>query len=793
MVYDAKKYANVLELNKVLELLRGQTTTESAAAATYDIVPCFDFEQTKTLLSDTDNAYLLLLKYSPPGFSGAHNVAPLVSQADAGLVLSKQELLNIAHTLKVVRIMREWRDNLDNNDTMPLDRLFFMLCPNRYLEEKLLFCIKNADELNDSASERLFSIRRKIKNAENNIRAKLDKILRSSDASKVLQDTIITQRDGRFVVPVKYEYKSQLPGLVHGSSTSGATLFIEPMAVVEINNELKALRSEQEEEIARILAELSSECAGFAEQISLSCKAVCELDLIFAKARLGIKMKASIPNINDEGIISLINARHPLIDEHRVVPISVDIGREYDSLIITGPNTGGKTVTLKTIGLLHMMAMCGLMIPAKENSQLAVFDRIFADIGDEQSIEQSLSTFSSHITNIVRILEQVNYNSLVLLDELGAGTDPIEGAALAKAILITLKDKGAKIAATTHYAELKTYALETERVQNAGCEFDVQTLRPTYRIISGVPGMSNAFAISSRLGVPREVVNLADSMLSDEQKRFESIVASLDDARKQAEADREEARKIRAQLESEKAANSRKSAEIVAKTDKVMENARQQAELIIEKTRQESNRLLDELNKLKKQFNRKNSAEVLSKARSLEKNAFNSVPKANKVDYKNMPELDRPIKEGDTVYLPAFSSQATVEEVSDGSKNITVSFGTARMRVSKDAVCLIEGQEEEKTVQKKVSGVTGKAKDGAASELDMRGLSCDEGIYLLDVYIDSVVLAKLDTVTIIHGKGTGVLRDAVRRHLRKHKAVESIRPGTYGEGEDGVTVVKMKK
>lgn len=791
MGYNAKKHANVLELNKVLELLRGQTTTESAATAACDIMPCFDFEQTKTLLAETDNAYKLLLQHSPPGFSGAHNVAPLVKQADAGLVLSKQELLDIAHTLKVVRIMREWRDNLENTDTMLLDRLFFILCPNRYLEDKLFFCIKNADELNDSASEKLFSIRRKIKNAENNIRARLDKILRSSEAGKVLQDAIITQRDGRFVVPVKYEYKSQFQGLVHGSSTSGATLFVEPMAVVEINNELKVLLSEQEEEIARILAELSSECAGFAEQISLSCKAVCELDLIFAKARLGIKMNASIPKVNDEGVISLINARHPLIDENRVVPISVDIGKDYDSLIVTGPNTGGKTVTLKTIGLLHMMAMCGLMIPANENSRLAVFDRIFADIGDEQSIEQSLSTFSSHMTNIVRILEQVNDNSLVLLDELGAGTDPIEGAALAKAILITLKDKGAKIAATTHYAELKTYALETERVQNAGCEFDVQTLQPTYRIITGVPGRSNAFAISSRLGVPNDIVKLADNMLSDEQKRFENIIASLDSARKQAETDMEEARKIRAQLESERAANSRKSAELAAKSDKAVQNAREQAELIVEKTRQEANRLLDELNALKKEFNRKNSAEVLSKARSIEKNAFKNLPKADKVDYENLPELDRPIKVGDTVFLPAFDSKATVEEVS--GKNVTVSFGTAKMRVSRESVKLIESPKEEQPVQKKITGMTGKAKQGAASELDMRGLSCDEGIYLLDGYIDSVVLAKLETVTIIHGKGTGVLRDAVRRHLRKHKAVESIRPGTYGEGEDGVTVVKMKK
>ncbi len=791
MDYNSKKHTNVLELNKVLELLRSQTTTESAAEAALLVSPCFDFEQTKTLLSETDNAYRLLMQYSPPGFSGAHNVSPLVLQAQAGLVLSKQELLWVASTLKVVRIMREWRDNLENTDTMLLDRLFFILSPNKYLEDKLFFCIKNADELNDSASEKLFSIRRKIKNSENNIRAKLDKILRSNSTSKVLQEAIVTQRDGRFVVPVKYEYKSQLPGLVHGSSTSGATLFVEPMSVVEINNELKVLQSEQEEEIARILAELSAECAGFAEQICLSCKAVCELDLIFAKARLGIKMKGCVPNINDDGIISLINARHPLIDENKVVPISVDIGEKFDSLIITGPNTGGKTVTLKTLGLLHMMAMCGLMIPASEQSKIAVFDRIFADIGDEQSIEQSLSTFSSHITNIVNILKQVNYNSLVLLDELGAGTDPIEGAALAKAILMTLKDKGAKIAATTHYAELKTYALETERVQNAGCEFDVQTLRPTYRIISGVPGRSNAFAISSRLGVSKDIVDLANSMLSDEQKRFENIIASLDAARKEAENDKIEAARLRAQLESEKAASSRKNAEMAAKTDKAVQNAREQAELIVEKTRREANRLLDELNALKKQFNRKNSAEVLSKARSLEKNAFNNIPKNQKADYEQMPELDRMIEVGDTVFLPAFDSKGVVEEVS--GKNITVSFGSAKMRVSRDAVKLIEGAKDEQPVSRKVTGVVGKATQGAASQLDMRGLSCDEGIYLLDGYIDSVVLAKLESVTIIHGKGTGVLRDAVRRHLRKHKAVESIRPGIFGEGEDGVTVVKMKK
>lgn len=795
MSYILKKHTDVLEFNKVLNMLCGQCQTSAGVQAAGELQPIFDFEDVKTLLRETDDAYLLCVKHSPPGFSGAYDVANVVVRAGSGLVLTKGELLNVANTLKTARQVRQWRDEIENDSPIVLDRLFYMLTPNRYLEDKIFSCIKNEDEVSDNASEKLYTIRRKIKNAENNIRTKLDKIIRSDNSHNMLQDAIVTQRDGRFVVPVKSEYRAQMPGLVHGTSTSGATLFVEPMAVVEINNELKVLFSAEQDEINRILADLSAECGGFAQQITEICKAITELDVIFAKAKLGISMKATIPSVNDNGIINLKNVRHPLIDKNKVVPITVELGKDYDSLIITGPNTGGKTVTLKTVGLIHIMAMCGMMIPAGDNSEIAVFDRIFADIGDEQSIEQSLSTFSSHMTNLVSIINDTTYNSLILLDELGAGTDPVEGAALAKAILITLKNRGAKICATTHYAELKSYALDADRVQNAGCEFDLETLQPTYRLLCGVPGRSNAFAISSKLGLPNEVVSMASGMLSDEQKHFESIVASLDSARKSAEKERDEIQKIRAALEEEKLEHERKKQNNADKGEKQLEAAREQAKQIVENTKKESIRLISELTALKKQFNKQNAAEKLSKARALEKESFEKLNSASskgekKDDKGRIP--DRPLKEGDNVYLPLLDAKGVVQSVN--GNNITVTVGAATTRVKLQNIRLLEGGEKPQEKQSnKFLGTTGKAAAGVERELDMRGMACDEGILLLDKYLDDVMLAKLETVTIIHGKGTGVLRNAVRNHLKHHRSVEYSRPGTYGEGEDGVTIVTMKK
>lgn len=795
MDYIKNKNTEVLELNKIIEKLMGQTTMDASKIAVSKIEPSYDYDTVKSMLCETDDACTLLLKHSPPGFSGAEDVSFLVNQAYAGVVLSKGELLSVGRTLKTARDIRTWRDDIDIADSIMLDRLFFLLYCNSYLEDKIFFCIKNEDEINDRASQRLFDIRRKIKSAENSIRTRLDKIVRSESNGKLIQDAIITQRDGRFVIPVKAEYRSQFSGLVHGTSTSGATVFIEPMAVVEINNEIRVLLSEEQDEINKILADLSDECAKVHEEIAECCKALCELDVIFAKARLGLKMNAAIPKINNCGIISLKSARHPLIDSKKVVPISVDLGKEYDSLIVTGPNTGGKTVTLKTIGLLCLMTMCGMMIPAKETSEIAVFSNIFADIGDEQSIEQSLSTFSSHMTNIVFIVNQSGKNTLVLLDELGAGTDPIEGAALAQSILQTLKDKGAKIAATTHYAELKSYAINADRVQNASCEFDVATLQPTYRLMVGIPGRSNAFAISKKLGLPQSIIDNADGMLSNEQKRFEEIVETLDTARRQAENEKEEVARLRVELARQKEELEQKKNESFGKNSKAIESAREQAQYIIENTRREANTLINELTQLKKEINRKNANEALQKAKALERKSFEAIKKHEK-DAVNKKDTgidpDRPYEVGDRVYITTFDSEGVVEAVSDNKKTVTVSFGAANMRVDAKSLKLITAHREQ-APQKKLSGDTSKALSGVASELDMRGLACDEGIMMLDSYLDNVVLAKLETVRIIHGKGTGVLRNAVRNHLKHHKAVDSIRPGMYGEGEDGVTVVTMKK
>ncbi|MCQ2478516.1 MAG: endonuclease MutS2, partial [Clostridia bacterium] len=481
-MYDLNKSCKTLELNQILEMLASLASMPDAKEKALNIMPSNSLSEVSADLKLTEDAYILMSKYSSPTFSNTQNISSALHKADIGATLSIRELLDIGETLRIIRGVKGWREDSSAKEKYSIDRYFSSLTPNKFIEEKIFFAIKSEDEISDNASPELSSIRRKIAQCSSKIRDDLEKIVRGG-SSKYLQDAIITQRDGRFVVPVRTEYKGEIKGIVHDTSSSGSTLFVEPMSVVETNNEIRVLKSKEQDEIARILAELSANVGEFAESIKYSFNALVELNLIFAKARLAINMNASVPNINGNGYVNLINARHPLINKNEVVPISLSLGGDYDTLIITGPNTGGKTVTLKTVGLLCLMAMCGLMIPAGDNSEIAVFDKIFADIGDEQSIEQSLSTFSSHMVNIVTILDECNENSLVLFDELCAGTDPIEGAALAKAILTELNEKHTKCIATTHYSELKSYAIDAYKVENASCEFDIDTLKPTYKLI----------------------------------------------------------------------------------------------------------------------------------------------------------------------------------------------------------------------------------------------------------------------------------------------------------------------
>ncbi|MBQ8267605.1 MAG: endonuclease MutS2, partial [Clostridia bacterium] len=574
MKYDIIKHAKTLELDAVLQMLAGETASEDASANALAIIPVNDINIVKQNLCETESAYLLISKYTSPSFGGTSNILSQLSRAALGATLTPAELLKVANVLRVIRTVRAWRDNSSAEKETAIDYLFNALVPNKFLEDKITFCIKSEDEIADNASSTLADIRRKITSKGAKIRENLDKIVRGQ-LSKYLQDAIITQRDGRFVVPLKAEHKGEISGIIHDTSSSGATLFIEPMSVVETNNEIRVLKSKEQDEINRILAELSAYCSDFADSIKQSYNALIELDLIFAKAKLAYKMGAIVPKINNRGFVYIKRARHPLINQRAVVPITVTLGGDYDTLIITGPNTGGKTVALKTSGLMCLMSMCGLMIPCDDNSEIAVFNKIYADIGDEQSIEQSLSTFSSHMVNIISILDDCDNNSLVLFDELCAGTDPVEGAALAKAILMTLANKGVKTVTTTHYPELKAYALDADRVENASCEFDVSTLKPTYNLIIGQPGRSNAFAISKRLGLSDNIITLANEQLTEDDLRFENVVASLEKARQAAEADRREVSKLKSQIAEAKKRSDQAEHEFKLKQDKLMEQARE--------------------------------------------------------------------------------------------------------------------------------------------------------------------------------------------------------------------------
>lgn len=784
-----------LELDKVLNLLSKQASLDDTVELCGEILPAYSLSQVQNLLSKTGDAYNLIARFGAPSFGSAKNVNSYLSNAKAGGGLSPAALLQIGEVLRVIRSVREWKETNAGISTS-LDGYFSVLSPNKYFEERIFFCIKNEDEINDNASQTLADIRRKLKNSAANIKSRLEQIIRSPGHAAHLQDAIITQRQGRYVVPVKAEYRSQIPGLVHDTSSSGATLFIEPMSVVEINNEIKVLNSKEKEEIERILSELSAEAAQFADSIINSYNALVELDICFAKANLAYSMKASMPKINENGKIYLKNARHPLIPKKDVVPITVTMGDDYRVLVITGPNTGGKTVSLKTIGLFSLMVCCGLMIPADDNSEVAVFDGVYADIGDEQSIEQSLSTFSSHMNHIINILQRADGNSLVLFDELCSGTDPVEGAALSTAILTELMTRKTTVVATTHYAELKAFALDTAGVQNACCEFDVETLKPTYRLLLGIPGRSNAFAISKRLGLEDRLVELAEKFVSEDNRRFETIVGQLEQAHIAAEKDKAEINRIKSELEQSRKAAGDRLHEIQVQKDKLMEQARQKANELIESAREQSNKLLNEIEDLKKQLNKQNSNDMAQKARALAKQTIRGMEK--KVDSNDKKDdfvaetPTRPLVAGDRVQVRGFSKEALVDSVSDNGKTIFVVIGSLKTKVSINDVKLIKGGGESKPRTRNVKGLTPKSQRNASRELDIRGFASDEGILELDRFLDEAVLAGVETVTIIHGKGTGVLKKAVRSHLKNHPSVATSRPGLYGEGEDGVTVVEIK-
>lgn len=784
-----------LELDKVFSLVANEAVTDDGKAMIVSLHPETDFEKVKTLLSQTDTAYKLLARLNAPSFSGAKNISEPLERAKRMSSLGCAELLEIAEVLRSIRLLKSWRNEGKSDSSDPLSRFFGALVPNKFIEEKIFSSIKGASEVADTASDALYDIRRKIASKSGKIRETLEKIVRSS-AAKFLQDAVITQREGRFVVPVKQEYKGEIKGIVHGTSSSGSTLFVEPMAVLETNNEIRVLESKEADEIARILSELSALVGEFADSILSSYGALVSLDVIFAKAKFAFKTAAIIPELNTNGQIYLKRARHPLIPQKSVVPVTVSLGGEYDSLIITGPNTGGKTVTLKTIGLLTLMTMCGLMIPADDGSSISVFNKVFADIGDEQSIAQSLSTFSSHIVNIVSILNSADSNTLILLDELCAGTDPVEGAALAKAIVMKLQSTGAKTAVTTHFPELKAYAIDTPRVENASCEFDIKTLKPTYRLIVGVPGKSNAFAISSRLGIQDDIINTAKAQLTDDDTQFERVVSSLEKARFEAERDAEEISAMKAKISAEKKRMEQLQSEFESKKQKIIDKAREQAGAILDKTRVQSSMLLNELEEIKKQINAENAAKSVEKARGDYKSAL------QKMEDETDPVITADVGEkltaapqaGDSVTVNTIGKKATVLKVDAVNNRAFVTAGSLRLWVDFDDLRVaVKDTKRETRKPRTVSGVTSRAERSVPGEIDIRGMASDEAIIELDRYIDNAVLSGIGDIRIIHGKGTGVLRKAVQEHLKRHKSIISYRLGVFGEGENGVTVAKIKE
>lgn len=785
-----ERHYKSLELDKILNILADKTSCEESREAALNLTPEFNLLKAQKNLQMTDDAYVLTGKYGAPTFGSLKNVANELRRGEAGGLLSIKDLLKIAETLRIIRSVKSWQSKCENAKTS-LDMLFQGLVVNKFLEDKIHSCIINDEELADNASPALADIRRKIRNATSKARQSLEKIIHSSTYQKYLQDTIITQRDGRYVVPVKAECRGNIQGLVHDTSSSGQTVFIEPMGVVQANNDIKVLLSKEEAEIERILFELSALAGSYADVIIGSYECLAELNLIFAKADLAYSMKATVPILNDKGVIELKQARHPLIPADKVVPIDVNLGKEFDTLVITGPNTGGKTVTLKTIGLLTLMAMCGLMIPAGDNSHISVFRRVLVDIGDEQSIEQSLSTFSAHMTNIIGILKKANSSALALIDELGAGTDPVEGAALAIAILEKLRERGAKIASTTHYAELKEFALRTEGIENGSCEFDIKTLRPTYKLLIGVPGKSNAFAISRRLGMDENVVIRAQELVNSDSRQFEDVVTKLESRRQSLEKQLENAQRLtqKANTEKQKAENELQKAKRQAQDE--IDKARAEAEKIVSRTKAQAYALMDELEKARKA--KSDTASSRAKLRrELNKIEDYSNPvdkKAEQSDYK----LPRALKIGDNVLIYDIDKDAVVLELPDKDDMVMVQAGIIKTRVKLSNLRLKKSEQKKTSPYKNRNrNVSTNVDIRPSTEVDVRGQTAVEAIMAVDLAIDNAILSNIETLTIIHGKGTGVLRTEIQKHLRSVKYVKSFRLGNFGEGESGVTIVTLK-
>lgn len=788
------KNHKTLELDLILEKLAAECSCDDAKDLARGLKPAGDMAEVEMLLQQTEDAFSLLARFGGPSFSGLKNVNNSLHRAAAGGSLNPKELLDIAYCLRALRTLDEWRNHSSGVKTS-LDFFFEGITSNKYLETKILSCIVSEEEIADKASDTLFDIRKKIRSKENSIREKLDSLIHSSHYQQFLQEAIITQRNGRFVVPVKAECRGNVPGLVHDTSSTGATVFIEPASVVDANNDIKVLQGKERDEIMRILYELSAESGDFAESIKHSYESAIRLNLIFAKAHLAYKMKATKPILNNEGIICLKKARHPLIDPKKVVATDIALGDEYDTLVITGPNTGGKTVSLKTLGLLTLMTMCGLLIPVADMSRVSVFNNILVDIGDEQSIAQSLSTFSSHMVNIIDIMKKADDKSLILIDELGAGTDPVEGAALAVSIIEALREKGAIIAATTHYAELKAYALDTPGVTNGCCEFDIETLRPTYKLLIGVPGRSNAFAILKHLGMTQDVIDNAKAIVGSDNRDFEAVLEKLEASRHALEEERKVAEEMteRARKIEEKAQSEMDKIETLKARE--LDKAKREAQKLIDAAERKSSQFLLELDKLKKEQTSSNATEIARKTRRAVKaqmgemdDLINPNELADNWDYDY--KLPRNPVPGDRIVIKGIGEGEVLEFKNN---NVFVKSGFLKTRVKlSDIMILDKPKKKPVKTQHNVYRTSSRADADVKTEIDMRGETVDEALSELGLFIDRCVLNNIEEIRIIHGKGTGALRSAVTDYLKTHPNVSEYRLGRYGEGENGVTIAKLK-
>lgn len=780
-----------LELDQVLQLLAECAGSIGGKEACLRLYPTSDLEEVELLLQQTTAASNLCTKKGNPVFGDVTDMSASLERAERGGSLHPKELLRIAGILRCTRTVKGYVS--EDDPATVLDSLFRSLSPNKYLEDKIFGAILSEEEIADNASPALADIRRHMRIQSAKIRDSLQKVISSPAYSKFLREPIITIRQGRYVVPVKSECKNDVPGLVHDVSATGSTYFVEPMSAVNANNALRELELKEKKEIERILSELSAEVAGYRESITLNYQMLVQLDVIFAKAKLAYRMNAWAPLMNDKGRVELRKARHPLIDAKTVVPISVRLGKDFDSMIITGPNTGGKTVTLKTIGLLTLMAECGLHVPAGDGSELSTFDAILADIGDEQSIAQSLSTFSSHMRTIVDVVEQCDDRTLVLFDELGAGTDPAEGAALATAIIEFCRKMGSRVVATTHYAELKLYAMRTKGVINASCEFDVETLRPTYRLIIGIPGKSNAFAISRKLGLSEDILKEADDLVDKSDKDFEDVLSQLEQQRQQMESARQEAERLRQETEEIKQQSERYHAELRKEREKAMEAARREAQSIIDDARTAANQASEELKALRKQLaDSADTTGMNQRQAQLRRNLNEAEEKLRgSQPQKERPKPSRGILVGDTVELLKLGTKASVIAINkDGTYQLQA--GILKLSAKADEIYLLEHEDpyQAKGGHPKHSGREMKM-NAMPTEVDLRGMDAVEAICVLERYLDEAMRSNLPQVRIIHGKGTGTLRAAVHQALKRNKFVKKFRLGMYGEGEDGVTIAEF--